>query len=101
MFINNHSETLSTLRFAERVKRVKNNARINVDPKLLRILDLETEINDLKTRLNAGCDCGISPVIIKSSIGTMTDIEIKLKWWKKVLMFLKITPVAKTYPTYS
>lgn len=33
---NAYEETISTLRFAERAKRVKNKARINIDPNLLR-----------------------------------------------------------------
>ncbi len=32
----NYEETVGTLRFAERVKKVQNKARMNVDPKLLR-----------------------------------------------------------------
>ncbi|KAJ3032035.1 UNVERIFIED_CONTAM: hypothetical protein HDU68_008068 [Siphonaria sp. JEL0065] len=53
----NYSESLSTLRFAERVKKVINKAVVNMDPYLLRIAELEAENLGLRKRLEA-CTCG-------------------------------------------
>ncbi|KAJ3111743.1 hypothetical protein HK100_002589, partial [Physocladia obscura] len=53
----NYSESMSTLRFAERVKKVVNRAIVNMDPYLLRIAELEAEVLRLKRLLDA-CTCG-------------------------------------------
>ncbi|KAJ3186916.1 Kinesin-like protein kif17 [Gaertneriomyces sp. JEL0708] len=55
--LSNYDETLSTLRFAERVKKVRNVAKVNVDPTMMRILALEAEVRELKELL-AKCTCG-------------------------------------------
>eukprot|EP00842_Homolaphlyctis_polyrhiza_P000824 jgi/Hompol1/1742/HPOL_001457-RA len=52
-----YEETLSTLRFAERAKKVTNKARLNLDPATQRILALEAEIARLRAML-AQCTCG-------------------------------------------
>ncbi len=52
----NYDETVATLRFAERAKKVKNRARVNLDAASLRILELEAEIVKLKKLLLA-CTC--------------------------------------------
>jgi kinesin family protein 3/17 len=52
----NYDETVATLRFAERAKKVKNRARVNLDAASLRILELEAEIAKLKNQLSA-CTC--------------------------------------------
>lgn len=49
---NNAQETLSTLRFADRAKRIKNKAVINMDPKVARIKELEKIVISLKQRLS-------------------------------------------------
>ncbi|KAL7750647.1 hypothetical protein RI367_003989 [Sorochytrium milnesiophthora] len=53
----NHDESISTLRFAERVKKVKNNAVLNVDPASKRIMELEAEVATLRQALS-NCKCG-------------------------------------------
>ncbi|KAJ3295972.1 Kinesin-like protein kif3a [Rhizoclosmatium sp. JEL0117] len=53
----NYSESVSTLRFAERVKKVVNKAVVNMDPYLLRIAELEAEVLALKKQLE-NCTCG-------------------------------------------
>lgn len=53
----NYDESLSTLRFAERAKNIKNYAKINTDPMLLKIMELEAEVEDLRRRLRM-CVCG-------------------------------------------
>jgi hypothetical protein len=52
----NYDETVATLRFAERAKKVKNRARVNVDAASLRILELEAEVVKLK-KMIASCTC--------------------------------------------
>ncbi|KAI9353705.1 P-loop containing nucleoside triphosphate hydrolase protein [Obelidium mucronatum] len=52
----NYSESLSTLRFAERVKKVVNKAVVNMDPYLLRIAELEAENLVLKKQIE-NCVC--------------------------------------------
>ncbi|KAI8853661.1 P-loop containing nucleoside triphosphate hydrolase protein [Chytridium lagenaria] len=47
----NYLESLSTLRFAERAKKVQNRAKINMDTNALRILQLEEEVKSLKLML--------------------------------------------------
>ncbi|KAJ3192817.1 Kinesin-like protein kif3a [Irineochytrium annulatum] len=50
----NYQESMSTLRFAERAKKVVNNATMNVDHNILRIMQLEAEVAALKAQLE---DC--------------------------------------------
>jgi hypothetical protein len=51
-----YEESVSTLRFAERAKKVTNQPHINLDPTSLRIVELEAEIKRLKLCL-AQCTC--------------------------------------------
>ncbi|KAJ3036412.1 Chromosome-associated kinesin kif4a [Rhizophlyctis rosea] len=53
---NCYEESVGTLRFAERAKRVVGRARVNVDEKGLRVVALEQEISHLK-RLLSQCQC--------------------------------------------
>ncbi|KAI8816825.1 P-loop containing nucleoside triphosphate hydrolase protein [Fimicolochytrium jonesii] len=46
-----YEETMSTLRFAERAKKVKLRATVNIDMQSLRILALESEISHLRSML--------------------------------------------------
>ena len=52
----NYDETVATLRFAERAKKVKNRAKLNVDAASTRILELEAEILRLK-KIISSCTC--------------------------------------------
>ncbi|KAJ3274062.1 hypothetical protein HDV01_003555 [Terramyces sp. JEL0728] len=56
-------ESLGTLRFAERAKKVKNKPTVNVDASTLRIMALEAENAELKIKL-ANCTCGASGSLI-------------------------------------
>eukprot|EP00164_Ancoracysta_twista_P001120 GFYU01001468.1.p1 GENE.GFYU01001468.1~~GFYU01001468.1.p1 ORF type:complete len:1151 (+),score=495.77 GFYU01001468.1:265-3717(+) len=47
----NFDETLSTLRYADRAKQIKNNAIVNEDPNEKLVRDLRNEIEDLKKML--------------------------------------------------
>jgi hypothetical protein len=52
-----YDESVGTLRFAERMKTVKNKATINIDATTLRIMALEAENHALRQQL-AKCTCG-------------------------------------------
>ena len=47
----NYDETLSTLRYAHRAKRIQNKPKINEDPKDTLIREYQDEINKLKAML--------------------------------------------------
>jgi hypothetical protein len=52
-----YESSIGTLKFAERAKKVQNQARVNIDPKSLQILALRKEIEMLKLALlNCRCD---------------------------------------------
>ncbi|KAJ3011825.1 UNVERIFIED_CONTAM: Kinesin-like protein kif1b, partial [Siphonaria sp. JEL0065] len=70
----NYSESISTLRFAERVKKVVNKAVVNMDRNLLRIAELEAEVLALKARLKAGVDGDSKkPTTPQVEPGTVTE----------------------------
>lgn len=47
----NYDETLSTLRYADRAKSIKNKPKINEDPKDALLKQYENEIQELKAML--------------------------------------------------
>ncbi|XP_073457584.1 kinesin-like protein KIF17 [Aquarana catesbeiana] len=53
---NNYDETLSTLRYANRAKNIKNKPRINEDPKDALLREYQEEIKKLKTMLTHQSD---------------------------------------------
>lgn len=55
---NNYEETLSTLRYANRAKNIKNKPKINEDPKDALIRQYQEEIMKLKQMLEGGVDLG-------------------------------------------
>uniref|UniRef100_A0A4W5RR39 Kinesin-like protein n=1 Tax=Hucho hucho TaxID=62062 RepID=A0A4W5RR39_9TELE len=50
----NYDETISTLRYANRAKNIKNKARINEDPKDALLRQFQKEIEELKKKLQEG-----------------------------------------------
>ncbi|ELU08954.1 hypothetical protein CAPTEDRAFT_178367 [Capitella teleta] len=56
----NYDETISTLRYANRAKNIKNQARINEDPKDALLRKFQEEIEELRRQLEEGvwCDAG-------------------------------------------
>lgn len=50
----NYDETLSTLRYANRAKNIKNKAKINEDPKDALLRQFQEEIAALKAQLDSG-----------------------------------------------
>ena len=51
---NNYDETLSTLRYANRAKNIKNKPKINEDPKDAMLREYQEEIQKLKSMLESG-----------------------------------------------
>lgn len=54
---DNYEETLSTLRYADRAKRIINHAVINEDPNARIIRDLRDEVDVLKKQLSEAQVC--------------------------------------------
>ena len=62
---DNYEETLSTLRYANRAKNIKNKPKINEDPKDAMLRELQEEINLLKAQLSGkGLPINHSQVLI-------------------------------------
>jgi len=56
----NYDESISTLRYANRAKNIKNKARINEDPKDALLRQLQEEMERLKKQLeNGGAASGL------------------------------------------
>lgn len=51
---DNYEETLSTLRYADRAKRIVNHAVVNEDPNAKIIRELREEVETLRTQLQVG-----------------------------------------------
>jgi kinesin family protein 3/17 len=47
----NYDETISTLRYANRAKNIKNRARVNEDPKDALLRQFQSEIEELRKQL--------------------------------------------------
>lgn len=60
---NNYDETLSTLRYANRAKNIKNKPRINEDPKDALLREYQEEIKKLKTMLSEQSDIKEPPAL--------------------------------------
>jgi hypothetical protein len=65
---DNYEETLSTLRYANRAKNIKNKPKINEDPKDALLRQLQEEINLLKAQLVAG-NLGMISQIMAPQVG--------------------------------
>ena len=57
----NFDETISTLRYANRAKNIKNKPRINEDPKDAMLREFQDEIARLKAQLQGGGAGGVNP----------------------------------------
>uniref|UniRef100_A0AC34QTC9 Kinesin-like protein n=1 Tax=Panagrolaimus sp. JU765 TaxID=591449 RepID=A0AC34QTC9_9BILA len=59
---NNYDETLSTLRYANRAKNIKNKPKINEDPKDALLREYKEEIERLKNIVQSGGAVAVAPV---------------------------------------
>lgn len=72
----NYDETLSTLRYADRAKSIKNKPRINEDPKDALLKQYENEIQELKNMLMQLQQSGATPEQMSNAMTMMqTKIE--------------------------
>jgi Kinesin motor domain len=70
-----YDETIGTLRFAERAKKVQNRARVNVDPNLLRFCNLTTGYWPWKLKLLVSMTC-YSPAIVETRNHTAPYVSV-------------------------
>ncbi|KAF2836558.1 putative kinesin [Patellaria atrata CBS 101060] len=68
----NFEETLSTLRYADSAKRIKNHAVVNEDPNARMIRELKEELAQLRSKLTGG---GGAPGIIEEQYAPDTPLE--------------------------
>ncbi|KAJ4372235.1 hypothetical protein N0V83_004009 [Neocucurbitaria cava] len=59
----NFEETLSTLRYADSAKRIKNHAVVNEDPNARMIRELKEELDKLRSQLSAGGSGGSNGIV--------------------------------------
>ena len=65
----NFDETMSTLRYANRAKSIKNKPKINEDPKDAMIREMQEKIAEMKRQLEEGGGApGIPPKVIKKKV---------------------------------
>jgi phosphatidylserine/phosphatidylglycerophosphate/cardiolipin synthase-like enzyme len=67
----NYDETLSTLRYADRAKSIKNKPRINEDPKDALLREYQTEIQQLKDMLKSMQQSGATAQQMTSAVNNM------------------------------
>ena len=76
----NYEETLSTVRYADRAKNIKNKPRINEDPKDAMLREFQDEIKRLKELLEQQQRTGISRPLDAENMQVLTDEQLeKLK----------------------
>ncbi len=71
----NYDETLSTLRYADSAKRIKNHAVINEDANARMIRELKEELALLRNKLGGGSGAGGSPVPAEEVYAEGTPLE--------------------------
>lgn len=73
----NYDETISTLRYANRAKNIKNKARINEDPKDAMLRQFQKEIEELKKKLEEG-ETFLSPCVLLCIMLVLLECEHSL-----------------------
>lgn len=90
----NYDETISTLRYANRAKNIKNKAKINEDPKDALLRQFQEEIKELKKQLENGIcnedDYNDSEVIEKDGKKSKKEKSLKISKEKMSEIQLKI-----------
>ena len=69
----NYDETMSTLRYADRAKSIKNKPKINEDPKDALLKQYESEIAELKKMLQDMQMTGASPAQMTGAMAMMQE----------------------------
>ncbi|KAI3410394.1 Osmotic avoidance abnormal protein 3 [Globodera pallida] len=76
---NNFDETLSTLRYANRAKNIKNKPHINEDPKDALLREYQTEIERLKQLVQQPATNGIHPDVHHQALSEFEQEKQKLR----------------------
>lgn len=71
----NYEETISTLRYANRAKNIKNKPKVNEDPKDAMLREFQEEIKRLKKMLEEGGEIGENGEIIKE-VEEVEEVEV-------------------------
>ncbi len=95
----NYDETISTLRYANRAKNIKNKAKINEDPKDALLRQFQKEIDDLKKQLTEGGGEILSFVHTHADVFAMHIIYSNK--WVKVTIFCLLTELNQNYRNFS
>lgn len=66
---DNYEETLSTLRYADRAKRIVNHAVVNEDPNAKVIRELREEVEKLREQLSQAEVISVCPALLLMSDG--------------------------------
>ena len=74
---NNYDETLSTLRYANRAKNIKNKPRINEDPKDAMLREYQEEIQKLKLLLDQKGPLHDGGTALTNSFNKKKDYELE------------------------
>ncbi len=89
--IDNYEETLSTLRYADRAKRITNHAVVNEDPNAKLIRELREEVEQLKKQLEIAKVAAINNDLLdKLSQSEKLYKEISKPWDEKLAESEKI-----------
>lgn len=87
----NYDESLSTLRYADRAKKIQNTAIVNEDPNVKLIKDLKLEIEKLKEQLaGSGSSSATSPTSTVSD-EEMKRLQLSLEQSQKLISELNMT----------
>lgn len=78
---DNYEETLSTLRYADRAKRIVNHAVVNEDPNARIIRDLRDEVDMLKQQLN---EAQVKKTAHSMKLGYKTAPYNQFKIWDEI-----------------
>ena len=74
---NNYDETLSTLRYANRAKNIKNKPKINEDPKDALLREYQDEIKKLRAMLRGEIPVDISGEILSLLFSYVIDYSVR------------------------
>lgn len=80
----NYDETLSTLRYANQAKSIKNKPRVNEDPKDAKLKEVQDEISKLKEYLSSIMG-GASPALNRMFEGELTE-TVKSQMMRQMLV---------------
>ena len=81
---DNYEETLSTLRYADRAKKIVNHAVINEDPNAKIIRELRAEVESLRAQLQHHAGAGPPDTVTRLSENERLMEQYSLTWDEKL-----------------